>query len=330
MKRLILLWVLVLLAARVGAQSVTFFPSSLQYDDDAVLLNARYGQWADYGYVTFVNQSGQHIIISGHVHHHLQFLYYVDDNNRADHQVTINLPTGASCRLRITAKLAQGDPLTYNDDLGFDVKYADNGSAYFEMRVSTYFYNREVTSDERPPGYHFWDLNGVPRRIPAQSLPVKVYSNHTALGVDDDWLETIKKALDTWNNAAVTAGLSNDFFVYTNRSSEAELVIDWSGTGLPSSALGVAKLSNSNPSYIMGVTMRPPGSEEHSRTAEVLIQEMGHILGLEHSDYRDDLMNGTAHGHIHTDLSQVELTVRDRQMLRWLYTRQNCIDILPR
>ncbi|MBX9852486.1 MAG: matrixin family metalloprotease [Cytophagaceae bacterium] len=161
-------------------------------------------------------------------------------------------------------------------------------------------------------------------------MPIKVYSNHLEMEVDNSWTEVIKKAINTWNNAGASVGLMNNFFEYTDNASEAGLLFDWSGEGLPANALGVARLTNSNPTYIAGIIMRPPGSEDFARTAEVLIQEMGHILGIEHSGYPDDIMNGTAHGHIHEDLDQVEITQRDRQMLRWLYSRENYIAIIPK
>lgn len=312
-----------------SAQSVILRPNHITYDDVTILMNAQYGQWADYNYVTFYNSSYQDIRITAHIHHHLQFIYFVDDQNMASHEINITLPVNSTYRLKVTSKMQNGDPLVYNDLMGFDVTYGRGGTAYFEINVSAYFYNSLVTSNSRPDDYEFLGLNNVPRRIPNEYLPIKVYSNHLQMGVDNDWTQIIKKAIDTWNNAASTVELTNTLFEYTINYSQAGLFIDWSGSGLPYNALGVAKLSNSNPTYIMGITMRPPGSDHFGRTAEVLIQEMGHILGIGHSHYQDDLMNGTAHGHIHTDLAQVELTTRDRQMLRWLYNRQNCIDILP-
>lgn len=329
MRLFLIFYLLSVWASKASSQSVTLQPANITYDDVTILMNTQYGQWADYNYVTFYNSSYQNIRISAHIHHHLQFIYFVNDQNAASHEININLPSNTSYRLKVTSKMQEGEPLVYNDLMGFDVTYGDGRTGYFELRVSAYFYNTLVTSSAKPDGYHFWGLNNTPRKIPGEHLPIKVYSNHLAMGVNSNWTQIIKKAIDTWNNAASTIELPNNFFEFTSNYSEAGLVIDWSGSGLPYNALGVAKLSESNPTYIMGVTMRPPGSDQYGRTAEILIQEMGHILGLEHSDYPNDLMNGTAHGHIHTDLAQVELTARDRQMLRWLYNRQNCIDILP-
>lgn len=329
MRQFLILYLVALMTFNASSQSVTLRTNIINYDDVTILMNTQYGNWANYKYVTFYNSAYQNIRITAHIHHHLQFIYFVDDQNTASHEININLPANSTYRLKVSSKLNEGDPIVYNDLMGFDVTYGDGRTGYFEIGVSAYFFNTVVTSNTKPDGYHFWGLNNVPRKIPNTQLPIKVYSNHLSMGVNSDWTQIIRKAIDTWNNAASSVNLPSKFFEYTSNYSEAGLVIDWSGAGLPNNALGVAKLSNTIPSYIMGVTMRPPGSDHYGRTAEVLIQEMGHILGLEHSDYQDDLMNGTAHGHIHTDLAQVELTARDRQMLRWLYNRQNCIDILP-
>ena len=329
MKYLFFLCLSILTTATVYAQSVILQPNNINYDNVTILMHSRYGDWAGYKHVVFYNSSYQDIRITAHIHHHLQFIYFVDDQNIASHEININLPAGTHYSLNITSKMEQGESIVYNDMMGFDVAYGDGRTGYFEINVSAYFYNSLVTSTTKPEGYHYWGLNNIPRKIPNRHLPVKVYSNHLSMGVSNDWTQIIRKAIDTWNNAASSINLPKNFFEITNNYWEAGLTIDWSGGGLPANALGVAKLSESNPTYIMGVTMRPPGSDNFGRTAEVLIQEMGHILGLEHSDNEDDLMNGTAHGHIHSDLAQVELTLRDRQMLRWLYTYQNCIDILP-
>lgn len=75
--------------------------------------------------------------------------------------------------------------------------------------------------------------------------------------------------------------------------------------------------------------MLPPNSNNKLQTAEVLVQEMGHILRLEHSEHAADIMNAQAHPLHHDDLSQIKLTGRDRQMLQWLYAQSNYVPIVP-
>ena len=115
----------------------------------------------------------------------------------------------------------------------------------------------------------------------------------------------------------------------------ADFSIDWSGQGLEKNSLGMAVQSHSVPSIIGGVVMRPPvGQRPAAMVAEDLLQELGHILGLGHSQDPRDMMG--QHNHPadyyqhHAPLEFVELTKRDLAALVWLYRQDDFVPIVPR
>lgn len=188
------------------------------------------------------------------------------------------------------------------------------------MRVPNFYDNSSdntPTSFTRPVGYDYISVNGLPARWSISDLPLTIYSNHFQYGFSAGYNDVLEKAVNMWNAAGKSIGLNVNFFEVTNSPSNAEIQMDWSGRYVPNGALGVAYPQRN----IIG--MLPLNRYDNlSAAGETLCQELCHLLGVEHSDVQHDIMNGTAHGHWH-DLSQIQITERDRQMLGWLYTRTN-------
>lgn len=132
-------------------------------------------------------------------------------------------------------------------------------------------------------------------------------------------------AAAVWNQAGATVGMSRAFFPKVDDSRKADLTIDWSGAGLPDNATGAARLGRG--SVIRGIVMR--GMADDARLAETLLQELGHILGLEHSGDANDIMAPTVHSHWHRSISYVEVTSRDLSALWWVYRQTDFEAILP-
>jgi len=300
------------------AQSVTFTSNRYSYDNKRLLMFGDFGKWTNRDHITFYNRSTYNITIAAHIHDELEFIYFVDDANKAGHQINIALPAGTSYTLDVIAKLEEGEPIIYNDKIGFDVTYSNNTTAYFEMDASAYFYsNSDVTtvSSSKPAGYDYIAVNGKPARWALSDLPLKIYSNHLQFGYAESYNAVLVKAVNTWNMAAKSIGLNVNFFEITNSPYSADVQMDWSGRFVPNGALGVAYPQRN----IIG--MLPLNRYDHiGAVGETLCQELCHLLGVEHSEVRYDIMNGTAHGHWH-DLSQIQITQRDRQMLKWLYSQ---------
>jgi len=318
------------------AQSVTFYPSEVRYDQTTLLMNGTFGDWTNYQYVELSNKSGHQVTVSVHLHDELPFIYFVNSQNNAVREISVDMPANSTYTLKVIAKLASGRPVVYNDLLGLDILYENKGSSYIELKASAYFREKEAShghhgdasntsgtstgSFNRPSGYEYIAVNNQPARWNVDDLPLTMYSNHAAYGFPNDYSTVVQKAMSMWNAAGRSVGLTVDFFKMVNDPSRADIQIDWSGKVIKESgadnALGIAYPGRN----LVGMW---PFDRYNGIGAvgETLCQELCHLLGVEHSEVRYDIMNGTAHGEWH-DLSEIEITSRDRQMLGWLYSLQ--------
>lgn len=194
----------------------------------------------------------------------------------------------------------------------------------------------------RPEHYDFQKNTGHLRRCNIEDLPWKVHSNHRELEAPASFDEVFLTALNVWNAAAESIKLGRKFFEPASDPAFADIEVYWSGvecTGekfspdiLARACLTACLAADGNPShtYINGIVMQPPATSDLGKTTETLCQELGHILGLGHSDDSNDLMYEYSHNHVHKDLSEVKCTDRDRQMLRWLYAQWPYVPTLSR
>ena len=337
MKKLQLTFLLLNICVLVNAQSVTFYPNQkISYDKKPLLMNGEIGKWTNHQYVEFNNRSGNSINIRAHLHHHLDFIYFLISDNNADNNIEINIPSGGRYTLEVIAKLSKGDPIVYNDLLGFDITYQNHQKKYFEISASAYFYNTNgssASSFSKPQGYGYIGLgeveifSGKPMRWNKSDFPLTVYSNHTSYGFSNDYYKIIQKAMNMWNNVGKSIGLSSDIFRLTNDYRSADIKMDWSGQVLintrKQNILGVAIPSQNVVGMWPLQTYYNRFNLKVGNVGETLVQELGHLLGPVHSHVRNDIMNGQAHNHWHEDLSQIEITERDRQMLGWIYSRND-------
>lgn len=319
------------------SQSITFNTDAVSWNDEALILESPVGQSSDYKYIYVNNRTSHTVTAKVHTHSDLNFIWFTTSAGEHKNSVTITLEPYRSINLPTFIYLQSGSSKVYSDDLGFDVWYGNSHVNYVEMDLTAYFHGSSGGSDRvgsvsRPSDYEAWIPYGnLPMRPLTGDLPLKIYSNHARYIRSGEFDKTVRRGINLWNAAGQSIGLSENLFELTSSASEADFTIDWSGSGLPNYALGVAKVSgcSSDECYIEGIVMRPPSSQNLGQTCEVLCQELGHLLGLGHSDYRNDIMNGTAHGHWHEDLSEVDLTNRDRQMLQWLFSLTNYTPLRP-
>lgn len=145
-------------------------------------------------------------------------------------------------------------------------------------------------------------------------LPLRYYSSDPARR------ELVERAAAAWNEAGKAQGLT--FIRVLERPEAGAIEVDWSGRGLPPGAAGLASIAKTPEGlHIGGIGMNPRPGVPDSKFVEVLTHEMGHTLGLAHSESPDDLMFRSTRPQ--SSRSQM-LSGRDLQMLTWLYSRMDC------
>ncbi|MDQ7826977.1 MAG: matrixin family metalloprotease [Candidatus Eremiobacteraeota bacterium] len=176
-------------------------------------------------------------------------------------------------------------------------------------------------SSALPGGFEVLRQYGRPCRLQGQS-PLLIYSN------DDRFRQVFLYAIESWNNAARSLGMA-PLFAGAGSLSEADVTLDWSGKGLPPYAAGgVWWYSGDEVERVKGITMEPNTRIPEGNLAEILMQELGHVIGLGHSQDSGDIMYQAMHRHRYPSLSSVHLTQRDMQAFAWLYSQQAFVPIL--
>lgn len=179
-----------------------------------------------------------------------------------------------------------------------------------------------AVSHAQPPGYSFIQQLGKPCRLRSDDLPWQVFNP------SGRYPEVLDHVLNSYNREAKLLGLP-PFFERTTVPEAANLVVDWSGRGLPPDKAG-AVFWDANLGYkrVLGLAMDgqhrvPPGNR-----AQILLQEFGHVLGLGDSTVSTDVMHPVMHKRRYYRLQQARLTERDQAALRWLYQTSDWVPIL--
>lgn len=165
-----------------------------------------------------------------------------------------------------------------------------------------------------PPlsGFELIRQQGHLVRVPPSRLPVRVYSN------DPRYAALVTHAVQQWNGAG-----AGELFRPVGSAAEADFTIDWTGHGLPSDCAGRCALRPVPGGVeVSGLAMDPHNPQGRGNMAQVLIHELGHALGLGHSENTEDAMFEFTHPE-RTRVEQARLTERDRQAVTWLYQRKS-------
>lgn len=302
---------------------------------------------SDHKIFTIVNRSGRGIRYR--VHTHEELVRFHDEHGTGDLMEQfygeLNTTDDAQDEFPFYAIKRTGRPGVFQERIGVEAWDADTGRelGYTEVPVIATFSPTQSLAGaaDRPDGFEMLgENNGRLFRCPAEHLPLRVYSNGDDIGgIGKSAAETARRATERAIkvfNLAARDLKSPSFFQLVSTRQDADVVIDWSGDGLPTDALGYAiHEPDAGELVIVGVAMRTPDRSRHeSFVAEDLAQELGHILGLGHSLDARDLM-GPHPQHVDSkgaphSLDSIDMTNRDRQALAWLYRQQDYVPIVPR
>jgi hypothetical protein len=177
-------------------------------------------------------------------------------------------------------------------------------------------------SAAQPAGYDFIRHQGKVVRHPIDSLPWRIYVS------DQRHFEAFVHAVRTWNAAGHRQGYP-DLFACVIDLKNADMVVDWSGKGLPpDKAAGVWWVRGNGQMRISKMVMDPMHKIPEGNRAQILMQELGHILGLGDSSDKRDIMYTVMKTRRHRKVKSAKLTSRDLAAFRWLYSQQSFVPIV--
>lgn len=342
---------LILLGSGPGAglsQTIVIDSDGLRTDGKAIILRCALGdEGSEHANLTLVNRSRADIRYSAHLHQsEAPFVrFHREDGLPGDLDGppggVLNTTDDTRDVFPVYVLKREGRPGTYQDSIGVEAWDVGGGRrlGYAEVAVVATFSPRGVKT-ARPAGFEMWEIvPGRLVRLRLSDLPLRVYSNHADLpGAAPQEAESLARiaarAISVWNEAALGAKLPRPFVLAAD-ARQADVTIDWSGDGLGADVLGQARLVRASPVVADGVVMqRPSGDRPESIIAEDLLQELGHLLGLGHSQDANDMMGQHRHApaeyRIHEPLEFVEVTQRDLSALAWLYAQDNYVPIVSR
>lgn len=107
------------------------------------------------------------------------------------------------------------------------------------------------------------------------------------------------------------------------------MVVDWSGKGLPKDkAGGVFWNFGDGQARINKMVMDPLHQIPEGNRSQILLQELGHVLGLGDSSDSRDIMHPRMHSRSYGRGEFAKLTSRDLQAFQWLYSQQTFVPIV--
>jgi predicted Zn-dependent protease len=139
----------------------------------------------------------------------------------------------------------------------------------------------------------------------------------------------LDRAIETWNRLGLDLGLGY-LYQRCDEPDSADLHIRWSDPQLPRDKAAATWWSaGESQRRVLGLSMDGKFAIPEGNQAQILTHELGHVLGLGESYQPGDMMYYIMERR-HLRLDQVQLSMRDKLALRWLYQQQNFIPIRGR
>ncbi|MFA5503986.1 MAG: matrixin family metalloprotease [Vulcanimicrobiota bacterium] len=166
-----------------------------------------------------------------------------------------------------------------------------------------------ATVSGRPAGYEYIAVGGKTTRLDPSYLPLTINPG------DQYHYQTVEKAVEIWNNAGMGA-------LFQVTSGPADLTVDWSGRSVTPGTRAETRLHTSRNVVVpSSISVRTEGRDRYE-LARVMTHELGHVLGLDHSQHRGDMMYRSE------QQGELALSNRDIQMLHWLYSQPDYVPVV--
>lgn len=323
-----------LLTHGVFAQDVIITTERVVWPSSPIIIPSSFGQLGFNRHVRLVNQSSRPLRISVQLPTHLPFIYIANPLGDYGTSTQFRLAPRTYTVLHLLVYAVRGTSTIFNDQIGLEIFPLDGGklleSGKSTIDLTVYLHKSPVVYPKstvpKPFAYQAVTMRGLPARLDTNDFPIRIYSNHIIMekiGVG----RLVHRCLNVWNVVAESTGMKRPFFALTEDIRTTDIQLDWTSNGELLEAEAMAQLTQVGGEIrLADIRIRPYGNNPPGQTLKALCQELCHLLGIGYSNVELDVMNGTALGHWH-DLSEVRVTERDRQMLKWLYDQNHYVKI---
>ena len=344
---MVLLAAIVLSATNAPGQRIEIFANEVRGLEKTLVLNGTFGKSTATATLWVVNRTQQILRVYASPHMDGNALYFINKEGTTSVDYSLELRPDASGMLYLFGFLdkgsvricngyvalaatpfkadgSRGNPRTVKLPVTINFKAANAKSTVkpapgMEIKASkpSPHSPAEAIKSGKPDRYEVVTYQGLPMHWHLRQLPLKIYSDHGRTGdTATQYAAVVRRVVDIWNSVGRESTLKRDFFKIVQRSGGADIRLDWTGRCLLPCAQGTAYPSDGL------VGMMPLNRFSGlGRAGETLLQELGHMLGMGHSEMPEDIMFHRARNYS-PDLAHLGVTARDKQMLIWLY-KQN-------
>ncbi|MBT9586434.1 matrixin family metalloprotease [bacterium] len=187
------------------------------------------------------------------------------------------------------------------------------------LEHSNWVFEVPVSPSLVPPPPDQFDILRVSGRVchiaPAR-LPWRIYTGNP------DYNRTVDKAIETWNQTGLDLGLGY-LYARSDDPGASDLEIRWFDPQLPTDKVAATWWrARDDGRRVLGISLDGSFAVPEGNRAQILTHELGHVLGLGESYQPGDMMYFQME-HRRLNLDQVQLSLRDKLALRWLYQQRD-------
>lgn len=339
-------------AANAAGQKIEIFANQVNGLEKKLVINGTFGKSTNTSTIPVINRSQQTLRVFARPHVDDDALYFMDKDGKTSLDYSLELKPGMSGVLSVFGFLNKGQARSCSGYLALAVtalkkdgskgetrtlklpvnlNFKAPGSIIAQKPASRIENNRtnegagkpkEKMKSGKPQRYDVVMYQGLPMRRNLSELPLRIYSDDNNTGdTAAQYAAVVERVVAIWNKVGRESPLNLDFFKIVLKASQADIRLDWTGRHLLPGAQGTAYPSDGL------VGMRPLARYQGlGRAGETLLQELCHMLGVAHSEVSDDIMFHRARAYTYS-LDKLGVTVRDKQMLIWLYSQQKYVPI---
>lgn len=166
-----------------------------------------------------------------------------------------------------------------------------------------------------PDRFDFMRVEGRPCHIARERLPWRVHVGDPGYG------PILDRAISIWNRTGLDLGLGY-LFLRCDDPGDSDLHLRWYDPQLPRDKAAATWWSEGGSGRrVLGISLDGGFPVPEGNRVQILAHELGHVLGLGESYQMGDMMfYQMDHRRLWPD--QVELSLRDKLALRWLYQQR--------